>query len=222
MNICPTCIMHGCNLIISKRNKLEILDKLNKLQNFSLYVLYNLPTSPIFFGERLKLQKLIQRMEILIINYWLTFTQQAENSCKPNKLSFILHYLTITQLCGCRKLSIKNLIFHMHTFWIHDPLTIWTLCFTYIFINRISLHNIKKFFPFNFHTNMTYHCKNHPTFIKNGLCPWHFYNPNLVKLAIYISHNLLVCFGFWVNSSSKSITTTSNMAYVKDLRWRRM
>jgi hypothetical protein len=108
----------------------------------------------------------------------------------------------------------------MYTFWIHDPLTIWTFSFTYIFINKILLCNQFFFFPFNSHTNMTYHCKKHPNFIKNGLCPWHFYDPNLLKLAVYISH--LCVLGTWVNLSSRLITTVSNMAYVKGLRWRRV
>jgi hypothetical protein len=125
MNINPTCIIHDYNFITCKRNNLRILDnKLNNLQNFNLYVICNLPTSPIelmFFGERSKLKKLIQRLEVLIINHCLTFIQQVKNSCKLNKLLFILHCLTIIQLLedrGCRKLSIRNLIFHMHTFWV--------------------------------------------------------------------------------------------------------
>jgi hypothetical protein len=55
MNISPTYIIHGYNLIIIKRNKLGILDnKFNNFQNFSLYVLCNFPTSPLdqfFWGE---------------------------------------------------------------------------------------------------------------------------------------------------------------------------
>ncbi len=88
MNICPTCIIHGYNFITNKINKLGILDnKFNNFQNFSLYVFCNLLTSPIrlvFFGERSKLQNLIQMLEILIINYRFTFIQQVENNCKLN------------------------------------------------------------------------------------------------------------------------------------------
>ncbi len=124
MNISPTYIIHGYNLIIGKRNKLGILDnKLSNLQNFSLYILCNLiinPIKPMFFGEKSKLQKLIQRLEIFIINHCLTFTQQVENSCKLNKLLFILHYLTILLLAnsGCKKLTINNFISHAY---ILDP-----------------------------------------------------------------------------------------------------
>ncbi len=212
MNISPTYIIHGYNLIIGKKIKLGILDnKLSNLQNFSLYVLCNLPINPIkpmFFGEKSKLQKLTQRPEIFVINHCLTFIQQAENSCKLNKLSFVLHYLTIPLLehNGCKKLTIKNLIFHMHTFWIHDPFTIKTFSFTCKFLNKIPLCNYNFLLPFNFGTNTTFHNRNRLNFIKNRFYLWHFYNPNLLKLTVYINHDLLRFF----RSRAKFIINMNN------------
>jgi hypothetical protein len=49
----------------------------------------------MFFGERSKLKKFIQRLKALIINHCLTFTQQAKNNCKLNKLSLFDHYSTV-------------------------------------------------------------------------------------------------------------------------------
>lgn len=53
MLTCPTCIVHGCDPITSKRNKVGILNnKLSCLKNFIMYVYYNLLTNPSyqFFG----------------------------------------------------------------------------------------------------------------------------------------------------------------------------
>jgi hypothetical protein len=54
MHIRPTYVIHGCHLITSKKNKVEIMD--NKLVfRISFYVFNNLPTNPIkpmFFGVR--------------------------------------------------------------------------------------------------------------------------------------------------------------------------
>ncbi len=61
MLMCPTCIIHGCDPITSKRNKVGILDnKLSCIKIFIMYVFYNLPTNPvipIFFGVRLRFRK---------------------------------------------------------------------------------------------------------------------------------------------------------------------
>ncbi len=107
----------------------------------------------------------------------------------------------------------------MHTFWVHDPLTIWT------FFNKIPFHNLNFFLPFNSGTNTTSHCRKHPNFIKNGLCPWHFYSLNLLKLEVYINHNLLMCFGrrgrFIINIDNNNFQH-GIWIYVKDLRWKKM
>jgi hypothetical protein len=138
-------------------------------------VFCNFLTNPIrlvFLGIRLKFQKFIQGMEILIVSHWFTFIQQVENNHKLNKFSLVLHYLTTTQLLkdsGCKQSNIRNFIFNMHTFWIHDPLTITTFLLTCMFINRTPFSNQFFFLPFNFGTNMTFHNKNQPNLIKNGL-----------------------------------------------------
>jgi hypothetical protein len=55
---CPTCIIHGCNLITSKRYKLGILNNnFNCFSHLMVYVFCHFPASPIrpnFFGDRSK------------------------------------------------------------------------------------------------------------------------------------------------------------------------
>jgi hypothetical protein len=41
---------------------------------------------------------------------------------------------------------------------------------------------------------------------------WHFYSPNILKLAIYINHNLLMCFKSRKNSLSTLIIIIFNMS----------
>jgi hypothetical protein len=63
-----------------------------------LYVLCNFLISPIrlkFLKIKLKFQKLIQGLKILIISHWFTFTQQVQNNYKLNKFLLVFHYLTI-------------------------------------------------------------------------------------------------------------------------------
>jgi hypothetical protein len=48
MHTCPTCIIHGCNFITSKRYKLGILDSnFSHFSYFMVYVFYHFPPSPI-------------------------------------------------------------------------------------------------------------------------------------------------------------------------------
>jgi hypothetical protein len=60
---------------------------------------------------------------------------------------------------------------------------------------------------------MTSHSRNQPNLIKNGLYPWAFHSPNLLKFAIDIINNLLGILGRGTHSSSTFITTISNMAF---------
>ncbi len=108
----------------------------------------------------------------------------------------VLHCLTTIQLLkdsGCRNLSIRNFIFNMHTFWMHNPRTIRTLPITYMFFNKVPFSN--QFFPsFQLWYQMTSHNRNQLNFIRNGLYPWLFHNPNLLKFAVNITNNF---FGFF-------------------------
>jgi len=52
----------------------------------------------MFFGDKSKFQELKQRQEIFIIYHGLTFIQQAENSGKLDKFSFVFNYLTKIKL----------------------------------------------------------------------------------------------------------------------------
>ncbi len=105
MHICWTCIIHiGSDLITSLKYKLGILDN-----NFSVifHLMVNMcsticqPTpsiKPMFFGDKSKFQELKQRQEIFIIYHGLTFIQQAKNSGKLDKFSFVFNYLTKIKL----------------------------------------------------------------------------------------------------------------------------
>jgi hypothetical protein len=56
----------------------------------------------------------------------------------------ILHCLTTMQLLkdsGYKKLNIRDFIFNVHTFWIHGPLSIKNLFFTFMFFNKVPLNN---------------------------------------------------------------------------------
>jgi len=58
MHTCPTCIVHGCNSITSKRYKLGILDiNFSYFSHFMVYVFCHFPASPVrlmFFGHKSK------------------------------------------------------------------------------------------------------------------------------------------------------------------------
>ncbi len=118
MHTCPICIIHGSNFIISLKYKLGILD--NNFSGFShpmvnvfCHFLAN-RVRPFFFRDRSKFQELKQKQEIFIIYHGLTFTQQAENDGKLDKLSFFSQCLTKINLLKdnyCRQLNICNFIF---------------------------------------------------------------------------------------------------------------
>jgi len=80
-----------------------------------------------------------------------------------------------------------------------------------MFFNKIPFSNQFFFLSFNYDTNTTSRSRNQPNFIKNGLCPWHFHNPNFLKFVVNIS--FLVFWGGGTHSSSTSIVTVSSMAF---------
>ncbi len=123
-----------------------------------------------------------------------------------NTFPLVFHFLTIIQMLkesGYRKLSVRDFIFNMHTFWIHGPFTIKTRSFTCMFFNKISLNN--QFFPFLSIMVQTWHfiVETNPTSLQMGFAYGIFttqisWNLQLTTFIVFLKiavNNLFSFFG---------------------------
>ncbi len=157
---------------------------------------------------------------------WLTFIQQLKENYKLSKFSFIFYYLATIQLLkegGCKKLNITISFLHAYTFHSWSTYNQNFSSYLYVFL-KDSFNNQFFFLRFNYGTNMALDNINESILIKIWFFPWHFYNPNLLKLVININYNFKKFFGQKGTSIFNicDIKIFKHGIHILDLRWRRM
>ncbi len=131
-----------------------------------------------------------------------------------NKCLLVFHYLTTIQLLedsGFKTLKIRNLILNVHTFWIHDPLTIKTFPLICIIFNSVRLTT--KIFLFLSILVKTPHfiVETIPTSLKMGSAHGIFITNNSWNLWLKSTKTFLGFLGGGTHSSSTSITIVASI-----------